>query len=466
MAKILLFNPPSRANVYLSTNVKVGAPNYPSLTLAALAGALLGKHEVKIIDLEFSPYPDGSLGEEIRRYKPDMVGASATTPGYLTVRNSMRMVKEKFPSVVTIVGGVHITALPNEASSERCFDIIVIGEGDNTLPEIALTRSLENVPGIIYKDRATGKMVSTQKRPLISDINELPYPAWQFFTLGRYRNSRLLVRKNPAGLVETSRGCAFQCNFCNKLTFGSVYRPKTPMRVVDEIEYMLKCGFKEIHIIDDSFTQDINRAKDVCREIIRRNLKFPWASLSGVRVDCVDFEFFRLAKKSGCWLIGFGIESGDQGVLDKINKKTTLMQIETAVRLAKKAGLNTFGFLILALLGETEESMRHTIAFAKKLPLDIAKFDICIPYPGTPYYKELKSGGRILSEDWSKYNCHQIDEPLFDHPNLKWRTIGIYYKKAFKEFYLRPRYIFGRFIRSLKMGDLMCDARYFLKSRW
>ncbi|MDD5680287.1 MAG: radical SAM protein [Candidatus Omnitrophica bacterium] len=466
MAKILLFNPPSRANVYLSTNVKAGAPSYPSLTLATLAGALLEKHEVRIIDLEFSPDPDRSLCEEIQRHKPDIVGASASTPDYLTVRNSMRVVKQKFPFVKTIVGGVHITALPNEAAGEGCFDIIVIGEGDDTLPEILSADLLGDVSGIIYKDGTTSNMLSTQKRPLISDINKLSYPAWQLFELERYQNSRLSVRKNPAGLIETSRGCAFQCNFCNKLTFGSVYRPKTPKRVVDEMEYMLKCGFKEIHIIDDSFTQDINRAKDVCREIIRRNLKFPWASLSGVRVDCVDFEFFRLAKESGCWLIGFGIESGDQTVLDRVNKKTTLAQIENAVRLAKKAGLDTFGFLILALLGETEESMQRTIAFAKKLPLDIAKFDICIPYPGTPYYEILKADGRILSEDWSRYICHQIDEHLFDHPNLAWSTIGAYYKKAFREFYLRPSYIMRRFVRSLKAGDLAHDIYYLLKSKW
>ena len=286
------------------------------------------------------------------------------------------------------------------------------------------------------------------------------------FSLDKYKNSRISSRKNPVGLIETSRGCTFQCNFCNKLIFGSKYRAKDPKRVVDEMEYMLKCGFKEIHIIDDNFTQDIDRAKEICIEIIRRNLKFIWSSFSGVRVDMVDYEFFKLAKQSGCWQVAFGIETGDQNVLNKINKKITLSQTEKAVKLAKKAGLNTFGFFMLALSGETENSMKHTIEFAKRLPLDIAKFDICIPYPGTNYYKELDLAGRIKSKNWSKYICHQLDEPLFDHSNLDWATIKKYYKKAFREFYLRPRYFIRRFIRSLIMGDLVYDICYFLKAKW
>jgi anaerobic magnesium-protoporphyrin IX monomethyl ester cyclase len=294
----------------------------------------------------------------------------------------------------------------------------------------------------------------------------MPYPAWELFDLQRYEHSRLSARKNPVGLVETSRGCAFQCNFCNKLIFGSTYRAKDPARVVDEIEYMLKCGFNEIHIIDDSFTQDIARAKEICSEIIRRDLKFSWSLFSGVRADMVDLEFFTLAKRAGCWLSGFGVETGDQRILERINKKTTLAQTEMAVKLAKKAGIDTFGFFILGLAGETEESMKNTIAFAKRLPLDIAKFDICIPYPGTPYYQELESEGRIRSKDWSKYICHQTEEPLFDHPNLAWAAIEKYYKKAFREFYLRPAYVARRFARSLRTGDLLHDLSYFLRSKW
>ncbi len=467
MAKILFFNPPSRENVYLSTNVGVAAPSYPSLTLATLAGNLVSRHNVKILDLELMPNHDNLLFNEVEHFGPDIIAASANTPDYFTVRDIMLQIKEKFPSIKTIVGGVHITALPDEASKEKCFDFLALGEGDRIITELLSTTSYEDVAGIIYnKDVHSNQRIPADKRGLIEDLNTLPFPAWHLFELNKYRNSRLSSRVNPVGLIETSRGCAFQCNFCNKLTFGTVHRTKDPKRVVDEIEYMLKCGFKEIHFIDDSFTQDIGRAKEICNEIIRRNLKFPWSSFSGVRADMVDFEFFKLAKASGCWQVAFGIESGDQDILNKINKKITLPKVENAVRLAKKAGINTFGFFILALSGETEQSMNRTIEFACKLPLDIAKFDICIPYPGTPYYNELKAEGRIRSENWSRYVCHNIKEPLFGHPNLSWPTIQQYYKKAFRRFYLRPAYIARRFCRSLIMGDLANDLSYFFKSKW
>jgi radical SAM superfamily enzyme YgiQ (UPF0313 family) len=230
--------------------------------------------------------------------------------------------------------------------------------------------------------------------------------------------------------------------------------------------YMLKCGFREIHIVDDSFTQDIGRAKDVCAGIIERKLKFPWSLINGVRVDKVDLEFFKLAKEAGLWQAGFGLETGDEEILAKINKKTTLAAAENAIKIAKEAGIDTFGFFILGLKGETEESIEKTIEFSKHLPLDIAKFDICIPYPGTPYYNELESEGRILSKDWSRYNCHQLETPLFEHPNLAWRDLSRYYKKAFREFYLRPAYISRRLRRDLKYGDIFSDMKYFIQTEW
>lgn len=438
MARILFFNPPSRRLIYLATNAGVGAPSYPSLTLATLAGNLTSSNEVKIVDLELFSDIYAPLFGEIESFNPDIIASTVNTPAYPVVKEIMGRIKARYPGIKTIVGGVHITALPEEAAKEKAFDMIAVGEADTFI--------------------AGGKPVS--------DINTLPYPAWHLFQIDRYRNSRLSSRKNPVGLIETSRGCAFGCIFCNKLTFGSRYRAKAPRRVVDEIEYMLKGGFKEIHIVDDSFTQDIARAKEICAEIVRRNLRFPWSLINGVRADMVDKEFFTLAKRAGCWQTGFGIETGDEAILKLINKGITLAASERAVRLAQGAGIDTFGFFIIALAGETEESLRRTIEFAKKLPLATAKFDICIPYPGTPYYKELKAQGRILTEDWSKYNCHQIEEPLFNHPNLSWPTIRYYYKKAFREFYFRPGYFIRRFIRDLRMGDLFYDLGYFLKSKW
>ncbi len=386
MAIILFFNAPTRKNIYLNTNIKIAAPSYPNMTLATLAGNLVDKHSVKILDLDLYPNYQTVLFNTIRKFKPDIIGSSAKTTEYFPVRDLMKKIKEKYPKVMTIVGGVHITVFPEEAIKEKCFDILVIGEGDKTIPDILSAKELKKVPGIVYRDKKSKKIIFTKKRELIQDINILPYPAWNLFDLSKYTNSRLSSRDNPVGHLETSRGCSYQCNFCNKSIFGTSYRVKNVSRVVDEIEYMLNCGFKEIHIIDDSFTQNIIRAKEVCKEIIKRKIKFSWSLINGVRVNLVDEEFFQLAKEAGCWQSGFGIESGDQRVLNRINKKITLSEVRRAVKIAEDAGIDTFGFFIFGLSGETISSMKKTIKFAKSLPLSTAKFGMCIPYPGTAYF--------------------------------------------------------------------------------
>ncbi|MDO8570334.1 MAG: radical SAM protein [Candidatus Daviesbacteria bacterium] len=464
MAKILFFNPPTWKNVYSKTIVEVGAPSYPNYTLALLAGNLVDQHEVKIIDLDLYSNYQTTLFATIKKFQPDIIGASAKTTDYLVIKEIMTKIKEKYPKIMTIVGGVHITVFPEEVIKEKCFDILALGEGDKTIPDILSAKELKNVPGIAFRDKKSHKIIFTKKRELIQDINKLTYPAWHLFDLNKYNNSRLSARKNPNGHLETSRGCSYQCNFCNKSIFGTLYRMKNVNRVVDEIEYMLKCGFQEIHIMDDSFTQNIKRAKEICREIIKRRLIFPWSLMNGIRVNFVDAEFFKLAKKAGCWQIGFGIESGDQRVLNKISKKITLAEVRKAVKLAEKEGIDTFGFFLLGLSGETINSMQKTIDFAKSLPLTTAKFAICIPHPGTPYFWELKNANRIKTFDWSKYKFHQVDEPLFDHPNLAWEQIVAYRKKGYREFYLRPSYAFRRLKRDIKMNDLLFDIEYFLKS--
>ena len=464
MARILFFNAPTRENIYLNTNIKIAAPSYPNMTLATLAGNLIDKHEVKIIDLDMYSNYQTVLFNTIKKFKPDIIASSTKTTEYISVKHLMTIIKEKYPKITTIVGGVHVTVFPEEAIKEGCFDIIAIGESDRTISDILSTKKLSDVSGIVYKDKKLKKIIFTKKRELIQDINILPYPAWNLFDLSRYTNSRLSSRNNPVGHLETSRGCSYQCNFCNKSIFGTFYRVKNVNRVVDEIEYMLNCGFKEIHIIDDSFTQNIVRAKKVCREIIRRKLKFSWSLINGVRVNLVDEEFFQLANKAGCWQSGFGIESGDQRVLNRINKKITLSEIKHAVKIAEDAGIDTFGFFIFGLSGETVDSMKKTINFAKSLPLTTAKFGMCIPYPGTVFFNELKAEGRIRTYDWSKYKIHQIDDPLFDHPNLSWDQIAHYRAKAFREFYLRPSYVIRRLKRDIKMGDIFYDMGYFVKS--
>jgi radical SAM superfamily enzyme YgiQ (UPF0313 family) len=464
MSKVLFINPPSRRRVYLNTNVSVGTPNYPNLTLATLAGHLKDKYVVKALDMDlFSNYQE-QLKSTLNEFKPDIVVSSSKSPDFKVMTELIGLVKNFDKSIKIAVGGVHLTTYPDAIKELPDFDIAAFGEADYVLPLFLEGHPLRKIQGVAY--RRNGEIITTEKRNEPLDLNKLPYPNWEIFNISTYKNSRLSSRLNPVGLIETSRGCAFQCNYCNKLTFGSKYRTKEPKRVVEEMEYLLKIGFREIHIIDDSFTQSLTHAKSVCEEIINSKLTFPWSLINGIRVDCVDEEFFALAKKAGCWQVSFGIESGDQKVLDKIGKRTTVEKITKAVHLAKKCKLDTFGFFILGLSGDTKESIEKTITFAKSLPLDMAKFDIAIPYPGTPYYHELKAKNSILSEDFEDYVVHRTDKPLFKHENLEWDELKQLYYKAFRKYYLNVYYILRRIKRSFLMNDLIYDINYFIKSKW
>lgn len=465
MARILFLNIPLRRQIYLETNVSAAAPHYPSLTIATLAAEVSKEHEVKVVDLELADNLN-TLYQTLQGYRPDMVALSINTPAAKTAYDLARRIKEALPEVIIVAGGVHVTTLPHEVRAEGTFDYLVLGEGDFLIDEILSGR---------IASRHIVDLVSSQGMPVVDngllysgmqEMDHIPFPAWGHFDVEAYKNSRISSRYNPVGLIETSRGCAFKCNFCNKKTFGTKFRTKSPERVVDEFNYLTSSGFKEIHITDDSFTQNLDRAKIICEKLMRQDNKFTWSLINGVRVDKVDAEFLSLAKRAGLWQIAFGIESGNDDILKKIKKGTTTKMVSRAVKLAAKAGIDTFGFFMLALTGETEETMRDTIDFSLQLPLSIAKFDIAIPYPGTEFYLDLERERRILSRDWDKYSCHQFEDPIYTHPNLSWDVVQKYYKRAFRKFYIRPSYFARRFCRDLAKGDLINDFKYFFKTNW
>jgi radical SAM superfamily enzyme YgiQ (UPF0313 family) len=276
----------------------------------------------------------------------------------------------------------------------------------------------------------------------------------------------MLARKNPAGWIETSRGCPYNCVYCNKSVFGRNFRAKSIKRVVDEMEYMLTCGFKEIHIADDCFTVDIERAKGICNEIIKRGLHFLWAPVTGIRADRVDQELLNLMKKAGCYRVYYGIETGSNQILKIINKGETTELIRAAVEMSKKAGLEVFGFFMFALPGETEKTMRETIDFAKRLNLDLAKVSITVPLPSTRLFEQLKAECKIKETNWSRYNLYFPARDLYDHPTVGWDIVDAYYKKFYREFYFRPKFIIKRFLNSLLKGQLVDDIKSFFQVKW
>jgi len=251
----------------------------------------------------------------------------------------------------------------------------------------------------------------------------LPFAAIDLFESEKYIYPRESARANPVCLLETSRGCYARCVFCNKNIFGYKIRGKSSKRVVDEMEFILSHGFQEIHFADDLFTADMRHAELVCQEIIDRGLRFPWVPRSGIRVDRVSPQLLDLMHRAGCYHIPFGIESGNQEILDSIKKGITVDQIRKAVSMAKAAGMETTGYFMFGLPGETRDTVLQTIDFAVELTLDHIKFGVTIPLPGTSLFEQLYDQGRLCTFDWSRYTYSTPPWEIYNHPSLDRETL-------------------------------------------
>ena len=465
--RVLLVNPNWRKATYLETNVKGATLSHPVLSLPTLATPVLqAGHAAEIIDLDLFADPDKALKNKVEQFQPDLIGLTGTTPFVHEVLRINKLVKSWNPSIKSVVGGAHATAYPEEFI-EGGIDYAIIGAGDFAVREMVEVlegkRKTEEVLSLCYRHENT--IVRTAERPVVK-LDEVPMPSWHLVDIDQYANSYVLSRQNPVGPLETSRGCPWSCHYCTKTIFGVRFNAKSPTRVVDEMEFMLQMGFREIHIQDDLFSTNMKRAKEICDEIMRRRLKFPWMLINGIRVDTVDYELLKKLKRAGCYRTAFGVESGSQESLDDVEKGITIPQIRRAVRLSKKAGIETFGFFILGLPKDTPESMQQTIDMAKDLDMDIVKFDMLVPLPGTTLFKRWEAEGRIKTRDWKNFLFHQDVSVLYDHPNLDWDTLRKYYRKAFREYYLRPSYILKRVRKSWHEGNLWNDVKTAVQTQW
>jgi len=464
MARLLLVNPPSAIGVYNKSKIRVAITSAPFITLASLAGAALEDgHEVRISDLMIEGRPLDAYRETLTSWKPDFVGVTFTTPLYREARELAAMARQLLPEVVLICGGIHANTLPEQVLRETEFDLVVMGEGENTLREICSGKDPGEIQGVARI--SNGEFVMNPPRPLIGNLDDLPLPAWQLHDLRFYHSPHIASRKNPVGYMETNRGCNHHCLYCSQRVFGHSVRSKSSERVVDEMFRMLDLGFRDIHFKDDNFTANLPRAKETVELIMKRGFKAPWALPTGVNVQDVDREFFRLAKKAGCYQVSFGIESGVPEVLSRVNKHQDPDTVRNAVVMAHEEGLETVGFFMLGLPGDTVETMKQNLRFACSLPLTYAKASMTLPFPSSPLFTLIEREGRILSRDWDKYNFHCTTE-VWKHENLDWDTIQKFYAAFHRRFYFRPSYMLGRLVRDIRMGQLGADIRAVLQNDW
>ncbi len=449
--KTVLINPPQ--------NTKYPQP---PLGLASIAAVLEAEnYQVEILDANALPLSKSETAREIGNV--DITGITAMTPFINSAIKVAREIKKEKPGSTVIVGGAHVTVLPEETLiNVPEIDIIVRGEGEETVVELynALKSgiSLQNVRGITYRDN--GRVISTPIRPPIADLDSLPFPAYHLLPLLRYKLHPPHGRKLPFMAMLTSRGCPYNCIFCSKPIFGRKVRSQSPQRIASEVEYLAeKFKVKEIAFYDDIFTLDKKRIAKLAEEFKQRNLSLPWTCET--RVDLVTEELLKAMKEAGCYIIAYGIESGNQTILDNLRKKITIAQVTKAIKMTHDVGIQSIGYFMLGSPGETPATIRQTIDFANYLPLDFAQFSVTIPFPGTDLYNlYLKQG--IGNESWDNFvyaNLRSASAPVFETASLSKGDLKKWSKTAYREFYLRFSYIWERLKQTRSLRDLKTNIR-------
>ncbi|MFB3889722.1 MAG: radical SAM protein [Candidatus Bathyarchaeia archaeon] len=423
-------------------------PLFPPIGLSYLA-AVLDKegYEVKVIDCPACGFTHQNLKAELESFAPDIVGVASMTATVPSALQSARTAKEACPESTVIMGGPHATFADEQVlTEEKAVDIVVRGEGELTLLELAQNNaepeSLPKTQGITF--RKDGQIIRTANRPFIEDLDALPRPAYKFLQMNKYRIYGKIFLP-----IMTSRGCPFQCSFCvASQMFGAKFRGRSPKNVVDELEWLRNEYHAEgVSFHDDTLTLDKRRIIDICDEIIKRKIKISWGCQT--RVDTVSPEVLAKMHKAGCNEVSFGVESGCQRILDAVHKRFELSQAEKAIKWAKKEGLFVAVSTIIGYPGETKESMQQTSNLMQRIEPDDAWLCIATPYPGTELRALVEKMGWKMTNDWTLYNTMNA---IFEIPGLPSEEFTRMREDFYRKLY-SPKYVMRQIWKGYFKGN-------------
>lgn len=430
------------------------------LGLGYLAAVLReGGHEVMIYDAAIEDvgveyYMD--LAE--RRGKPyQMIGVTATTPLMPEAWEMAQIGKKR--GLITVLGGPHLTIMPLEsmqAPHSAYVDYVFKGEAEYSFLELVNLldqgRRPEMVPGIHF--RRGDEIVASPESPMIPDLDALPFPAHDLFKIDRYTNLQPLTdgldRDARSFTILTSRGCPYKCTFCSKPVTGDTWRARSVESVVAEWKWLVNgLGATEIGVTDDIWNLKLPRAKELCRRLVEEGLNtVPWVTVHGMKVNHTDLELFQLMKAAGCKRVGFGVENGDEHMLrNVIRKGQTLDQVREAFINAKAANLQTMGFFIFGMPGDTEETMEKTIQLALELDPKLANFMLAAPFPGTVMYDQIVAGGQVFADTWGDFAIHEQKTRFTMNEGYDPELVVRKWREAYRRFYLyRPERVMEKML--------------------
>ncbi len=435
---------------------------HPDYLCTAIALLERSGHVCKLVDGAARGISAGETTSIIREFNPEGVVINMTTPSLESDLGYARLSKENSSGrLVTIAIGPHVSAQPEDTliRGGGSLDAVFRREYDYTLREFADTGEIKGLKGASFREKE--RVVHNDDRPFISNPEELPFPAWKHIDINDYYAP---AKRNPFLTLISGRGCEGRCVFClfPQVMYGRSYRPRSVDNVLDEIEYDLGLfpELKEIMFEDDTFTllKYRERLEAICRGMSERNIKISWSC--NARPELTDLSLLRLMKRSGCRMMCVGFESGDQEILNRLKKGTSPDKMMEFAISARKAGISVHGCFVFGAPGETTESIRKTVSFAKRLPIDTAQFSGLCAYPGTEFFEWVKEKGYLVPGDWKDWVDEKGEQKaIVQYPGLSCGRINKEIDKALYGFYLRPGYILSQIARPKSLEDIQARFR-------
>jgi radical SAM superfamily enzyme YgiQ (UPF0313 family) len=414
-------------------------------------------HDPVIVDALKEGLDEKTLVGRLASLSVGMVGVLLFSKDLVPVRSLFRALRLRLPGVVTVVGGPHPSAVPEDTISffGDLLDYAFVGESESGLPRLlaALEEGRKDrypeIPGLVWRD---GDGVRVNPKSLPEDVDSLEV-AWDLIPPDTYPRSPhgAYFRQFPVAPIVVTRGCPFHCTFCAaECVSGRRIRRRSVGNVIGEIRMLReRYGVREIHVEDDNFTGDRAYVGAFCEALSRECPGTTWTCPNGVRLDTLDRETLRMMKASGLYFLSVGIESGSDRVLSRMRKSLDVSRIEEKVRLIHESGIGVSGFFMLGFPGETREEMEETVRLALRLPLSRASFANFQPFPGCEEYRSLRESGR-LTVDWERF-APSLQSTSWSPDGIPREELRRFRKKALLRFYARPAVAWGmiREIRSI-----------------
>ncbi len=458
MRLLLVYPPVDKAlPSILPEGVEASRGAFPPLGILYLAGELKKEPgiELSVIDAPNQNLSNQEIARLVEEKEIELVGITVLSFHLLDALELAEKIKERAPRVKIIAGGPHPHIYPKETLELGVFDYVVRGEGEEVFRQFInnLKAGKPKPAGIISAQNPD----QIDNRSSIEDLDCLEFPARQMLPIELYHS--VLSPRRPITTAISSRGCPYQCIFCDRPHLGKKFRARSAKNVVEEMEKCQEMGIKEVVFYDDNFTTIRERVLEIAELILERKLKISWDIRA--RVGDLKKEDYLLLKKAGLERIHFGVESGDEGLLKIIRKGITLEQARSAFLWARQAGIETLAYFMLGLPGESRETISKTISFARELKPDYVHFSLLMLFPATPVYQMALERGIIEKDLWAEFARNPT--PDFQPPNweenLKREELVKALHTAYQKFYLRGSYLFQRLIRTRSFSGLLHQAK-------